>query len=230
MNEALIIIFLSPVVLSHDDCMVMLKPGSLGKAYFTGGGYSRTYYASRFHLHWGETNDHGSDHSVEGNFYAAALHFGHYNSKYSDILTSTNYPDGLSGLAIFFELAEDDNPDLEPYINALQDIPYKGNQTAFSTSFDKFFPDDMSKFYRYNGSMPLPPCNETVVWTLFKHLSTISSAQLDRLRTSLYDPDPSSNVASNNRPTQPLNGRTVERNFNDDDSSSSSSSSSSEET
>ena len=51
----------------------MLKPGSIGKAYFTGGGYSGTYYAACSHLHWGATDDRGSDHSIEGNFYAAAV-------------------------------------------------------------------------------------------------------------------------------------------------------------
>ena len=42
--------------------------------------------------------------SVYQQDYCFQLHFGHYNSKYSDILTSTNYPDGLAGLAIFFEV------------------------------------------------------------------------------------------------------------------------------
>lgn len=208
------------------SAQVTIKESSIGRAYFTGGGYSGKYLASRLHFHWGPSDESGSDHSFKGKFYPAEVHMGHFKEEYGEIFNSINYPDGLTGLAFYYELSEDDedNPDLEPYISALENIRYEGERQPFGMSFTKFMPDDTSKYYQYNGSMPLPPCLPVVVWTLFKDTSTISRAQLGRLR-QLYDsasdathPDPHL-IDGNQRGVQPLGNRTVSRNFHLDDDS-----------
>ena len=40
-------------------------------------------------------------------------------------------------------------------------------------------PADLSRYYRYNGSLTTPPCHQTVLWTLFHHAVRISSAQVE---------------------------------------------------
>lgn len=58
-------------------------------------------------------------------------------------------------------------------------------------------------YYRFKGSLTTPPCSEDVSWQVLKQPVEISKAQLDAFR-KLYP--------MNARPTQPLNGRTVEQN------------------
>jgi carbonic anhydrase len=53
----------------------------------------------------------------------------------------------------------------------------------------------------FEGSLTTPPCSEDVHWIVMKTPMTISSRQLDAHK-KLYP--------MNARPTQPLNGRTVE--------------------
>ena len=45
--------------------------------------------------------------------------------------------------------------------------------------FDSLLPTDKSKFYRYNGSLTTPTCNEVVTWTVFKDYVEISQAQVN---------------------------------------------------
>ncbi len=54
--------------------------------------------------------------------------------------------------------------------------------------------------YRYSGSLTTPPCSEDVRWLMLKTPIEASKEQIARFRQIYF---------GNNRPTQPLNGRTV---------------------
>lgn len=81
-----------------------------------------------------------------------------------------------------------------------------------SKSYTKLFqlhdllPEDTARFYRYNGSLTTPGCNEIVVWTVFKDPISISKGQLERFRALAKN---HTGMIDNFRPTLPLNGRTV---------------------
>ncbi|KAF8664728.1 hypothetical protein HU200_054446 [Digitaria exilis] len=57
-------------------------------------------------------------------------------------------------------------------------------------------------YFRYMGSLTVPPCTENVVWSVLGKVRQISKEQLQLLKAPL--------PGSDARPSQPLNGRTVQ--------------------
>lgn len=41
-----------------------------------------------------------------------------------------------------------------------------------------FLPEDITRYFRYNGSLTTPGCFESVVWTVFDQKQTISHRQV----------------------------------------------------
>ncbi|KAF8396194.1 hypothetical protein HHK36_017807 [Tetracentron sinense] len=60
------------------------------------------------------------------------------------------------------------------------------------------------KYYRYIGSLTVPPCSEGVIWTIVKKVRTISREQVRVLREAVHD-----GFEANARPIQQQKGRTV---------------------
>ncbi|XP_062198088.1 alpha carbonic anhydrase 7-like [Phragmites australis] len=61
-------------------------------------------------------------------------------------------------------------------------------------------------YFRYTGSLTTPPCTENVAWNILGKVRQISKEQVDLLTSLLA----AGKDAGRARPTQPLNGRTVQ--------------------
>ncbi|XP_023527587.1 alpha carbonic anhydrase 7-like [Cucurbita pepo subsp. pepo] len=61
------------------------------------------------------------------------------------------------------------------------------------------------KYYRYMGSLTVPPCTEGVIWNINKKVQTVSREQVSLLRSAVHD-----SAERNARPIQPHNGRHVD--------------------
>lgn len=70
-------------------------------------------------------------------------------------------------------------------------------------------PDDLTS-YRYGGSLTTPPCSEGVRWIVLATPIELSRGQVRAIRNALGQLAYASAEGTNARPTQPLNGRTVE--------------------
>lgn len=69
-------------------------------------------------------------------------------------------------------------------------------------------PDD-HRSYRYSGSLTTPPCSEHVRWLVMSDPIEVSKGQLRELRQALNELKYGGTSGTNNRPTQPLNGRVL---------------------
>ncbi|KAG8545979.1 hypothetical protein GDO81_019992 [Engystomops pustulosus] len=74
---------------------------------------------------------------------------------------------------------------------------------------------NLTMYYRYNGSLTTPTCDEIVLWTIFKNPITVPSKVVTAFASAIKH-NISANVETmqnNFRPVQPLNGRRVQASF-----------------
>uniref|UniRef100_A0A2I3GFQ3 Carbonic anhydrase 1 n=1 Tax=Nomascus leucogenys TaxID=61853 RepID=A0A2I3GFQ3_NOMLE len=118
------------------------------------------------------------------------LHVAHWNSaKYSSLAEAVSKADGLAIIGVLM----------------------KGKRAPF-TNFDPstLLPSSLD-FWTYAGSLTHPPLYESVTWIICKESISVSSEQLAQFRSLLsnVEGDNAVPIQHNNRPTQPLKGRTV---------------------
>ncbi|XP_069082640.1 carbonic anhydrase 4 [Pleurodeles waltl] len=173
------------------------------------GGLSKSYRTVQFHLHWGTKESEGSEHLIDGRRYPAELHIVH---EIQGATTAKSDEKPLAVLGFFFEKADNDNDKYEPLIHALKDIPFEGNSTAIGRlKLKDLIPEEakLHRYFRYNGSLTTPACNETVVWTIFEEPIPLSQRQIEAFSEHLFFPDGKTKMKSNFRPTENLNDRVV---------------------
>uniref|UniRef100_A0A8C8YTU9 Carbonic anhydrase n=1 Tax=Prolemur simus TaxID=1328070 RepID=A0A8C8YTU9_PROSS len=178
-------------------------------------GLPSRYTATQLHLHWGDQNDpHGSEHTVSGKHFAAELHIVHYNSDlYPNASAASNKSEGLAVLAVLIEMGSF-NPSYDKIFSHLQHVKYKGQEVLIpGFNVEELLPERPAEYYRYRGSLTTPPCNPTVIWTVFRNPVHISQEQLLALETALYctrmdDPAPREMV-KNFRQVQKFDERLV---------------------
>ncbi len=148
-----------------------------------------------------------SEHTVDGKHYDMEMHLVHADEAYL-----AGKPDGkLAVLGVFINEGAE-NGTLKKIFN---DLPKAGHGdhvekkgSEITANFDKLLPAGTRKVYSYQGSLTTPGCNEIVSWFVFDQPITMSKEQIDAYR-SLFVNESTKKSYHTNRPTQPLNGRTV---------------------
>ncbi len=126
-----------------------------------------------------------AEHTVDGERFALELHLVHKNESGE-----------LAVVGVLFRRGEP-NPALEALLDA---APQPGDP-ASPQDASVYLPARTSH-YRYTGSLTTPPCTEGVQWLVMTEVGEASEEQLQRITTLTGD-------TANNRPTQPLHGRTI---------------------
>ncbi|KAJ8259675.1 hypothetical protein GJAV_G00172150 [Gymnothorax javanicus] len=174
------------------------------------------YTAVQMHLHWGgwDLEASGSEHTLDGIRYMAELHVVHYNSeKYQSFTEALDKPDGLAVLAFFYEDGHFENTYYSDFISNLAKVKYAGqSMTITSVNVRSMLPENLSHFYRYQGSLTTPPCFESILWTVFDTPITLSHNQIRKLESTLMDHE-NQTLWNDYRMAQPLNDRVVESSF-----------------
>ncbi|XP_078008073.1 carbonic anhydrase 1 isoform X2 [Phascolarctos cinereus] len=185
-----------------------------GENVLKGGPVAGSFRLRQFHFHWG-TDDHGSEHTIDGVKYSAELHIVHWNSeKYASFSEAAQKPDGLVIIGVFMKLGQA-NPVLQKVIGALGSIKTKGKQAPFA-HFDpsSLLPQSLD-YWTYFGSLTHPPLYESVTWILLKEPISVSADQLAQFRSLLSNSEgeKASPILHNHRLPQPLKGRAVRASF-----------------
>uniref|UniRef100_A0AAQ6IEF6 Carbonic anhydrase n=1 Tax=Anabas testudineus TaxID=64144 RepID=A0AAQ6IEF6_ANATE len=170
-----------------------------------GGNLAGPYKAMQLHLHWGKEGGPGSEHTIDGEQFPMEMHIVHIKEEYSSLSQAVTDQAGVAVLGFFFEESDSANKKFDPLINALKNITL----ALSGVSLDMFIlpQENMTKYYRYDGSLTTPDCDEAVVWSLFEdriHLSREQLTAFSQLQFANGSP-----MVKTNRPVQPVNERQV---------------------
>jgi len=168
----------------------------------------------QFHFHIGT-----SEHTLNGKDYFAEAHLVCHRDKFADLgealLPKNEAFDNLLVFGHWIQVAGDENQKVSEHDKSLISQIVNGYNLASSTNFNLNASDfqisnmkvpkaeNTLEYYRYNGSLTTPTCNEVVLWTVIKNPITIEPT-LKLKMMKWY-----STIINNSRPTKPLNGRNV---------------------
>lgn len=144
----------------------------------------RRYELLQFHFH------QPSEHLRSGQAFDMEAHFVHKNQDTGDLLV----------LAVLMQQGA-----VNQAINTIwQKLPLKSDRQSTISNLVinalQLLPENINRYYRYQGSLTTPPCLETVTWLILKQPIEVSRSQIAHF---------SAIIGSNARPVQALNQRTV---------------------
>ncbi|XP_040040273.2 carbonic anhydrase 4b [Gasterosteus aculeatus] len=175
-----------------------------------GGNMAAEYKAVQLHLHWGKDGGPGSEHTVDGEKFPMEMHIVHIKEEYKNLSQASGDHTDMAVLGFFFQESKSANKKLDPLLNALKYITQPTKSTTLKgVSLEMFIPPlrNMTKYFRYDGSLTTPDCAEAVTWSLFENTVPISMKQLALFAQLQFSNG--KQMVQTYRPVQPLNGRQV---------------------
>ncbi|KAM9816969.1 uncharacterized protein ACB057_002244 [Neosynchiropus ocellatus] len=169
-----------------------------------GGGLPATYTTLQLHFHWGDTEHHpGSEHLIDGHRYPMEMHIVSLK-KGQTAAQAVADPEGIAVLAFFINATED-GVKSEPWSNLTSYLNVSGTEMNVTDGIsinDLIGSVNLTKFYRYMGSLTTPNCNEAVVWTVFHEPINVHKDLVQRFASE-------TGLKNVYRPVQNLSGRRV---------------------
>ncbi|PIN21462.1 Carbonic anhydrase [Handroanthus impetiginosus] len=161
--------------------------GNAGSTFING-----TEYPLRY-AHWHSP----SEHTIHGRRYDMELHLVHRN-------TDPNVKNNIAVVGVLYKIGKPDKflSQLMTNISSMMDKEQEERNLGMVD------PNDIKmrnkRYYRYMGSLTVPPCTEGVIWTINKKVRTVSRDQVKLLREAVHD-----SAEENARPLQPKHSRDV---------------------
>ncbi|XP_011077301.1 alpha carbonic anhydrase 7-like [Sesamum indicum] len=138
-----------------------------------------------------------SEHTINGRRYDLELHLVHLN-------TDPNVKNKIAVIGVFYKIGKP-NQFLSKLMTNIRSMIDKKDEEKILGMID---PEDIKirskRYYRYMGSLTVPPCTEGVIWTINKKVKTVSRDQVKLLREAVHD-----YAEENARPLQPKHNRDV---------------------
>lgn len=170
----------------HATSLEILNNGHTIEDDYHGGGAltvdGHEYALAQFHFH------SPSEHTLDGQHTPMELHLVHKDAAGKLAVIGVQIREGRA------------HPELAKLREHLPTTP--GRKEAVEgilVDASRLLPASMAS-YRYSGSLTTPPCSEGVSWFVLQEPIEASADQIGAFREVIH---------GNNRPTQPLNGRTI---------------------
>nr|KYP50034.1 hypothetical protein KK1_028189 [Cajanus cajan] len=137
-----------------------------------------------------------SEHTINGIRYDLELHLVHISSNENIAVIGLLYETGNQDQ--FISTIEDDLRLMAANITNITQLGVVDPEQIAGITGDKYF--------RYNGSLTVPPCHENVTWTVYtKQNKTAGREQIKLLQAAVNGDE----TYTNSRPLQQLNNRSV---------------------
>jgi len=188
---------------------LIFKSDHLSTIVITGGGLKGEYKLAQFQFHWGRYDVLGSEHLLDGKATPLEMQVVTMKTRFDSLGTAllSNDRDALAVFGVFYDIKDKDKdkdtalrkvegesvlseigeelnywqPHIGPVI-AIRPPKSKTKSPNLDTKFRDLLPDDLSEFFRYNGSLTTPDCNEKVLWTVFQNKMIIPKKVLQKFQ------------------------------------------------
>ena len=142
----------------------------------------KAYKLAQFHFH------SPSEHTIDGKHAPMELHLVHKDAEGKLAVVGVLIQEGAA------------NPELDVLWKHMpRTVGRAGGASGVMVNAKKLLPPSLAS-YRYIGSLTTPPCSEPVQWFVLQQPITASAEQIATFQKVIH---------ANNRPVQPLNGRSV---------------------
>ncbi|XP_076678679.1 carbonic anhydrase 1 [Andrena cerasifolii] len=183
--------------------------GSLTRPYIQGGSLTGIYDICSLVFHWGQSNEEGSEHTLDYVRYPMELQVFHIKRGFNSPLEAigTNVNDGMLVVSFVFQITSADNPYMDHIVTNLWRIVERETKVHIPPfPLNWIFPPFEKNYYSYSGSLTQPPCSEIVTWIIQPEPIAISSSQVAQFRKLCSSNGP---ILRNCRPVQRVNERNV---------------------
>ncbi|KAE9612332.1 hypothetical protein Lal_00022850 [Lupinus albus] len=138
-----------------------------------------------------------SEHTINGRRYDLELHMVHESPN-------KNLTNNIAVIGLLFKIGLPD-PTLSKFSKFIKAIANEKAEKNIGIIDPSEIKLGGKKYYRYMGSLTVPPCTEGVIWSINKKIRSVSRKQVKLLRDAVHD-----HAEKNARPIQPLNRRGIQ--------------------
>jgi carbonic anhydrase len=144
-----------------------------------------------------------------GEQYAGEIHFVHRNPRTKKIAVLAIFMKGIlnpsSDATKLYHTEPSTIMEWTRYIADAEQLRRMNDSAPFSLNISALMGNQLNTFWRYEGSLTVPPCTEGVTWTVFTTPIVFDETNINRIRENL--------LPVNNRNPKPVFNRKVYRNF-----------------
>lgn len=112
------------------------------------------------------------------------MHLVFYRTDFASIddAARSNDPHALLVMSVLFETKIDSTSTSQDFTEKFSDIAVAGQKVKHDFGgilFTSFLPDNLKKFYSFDGSLTTPPCSPVTLWVVFDTVKQISEVKMD---------------------------------------------------